>query len=271
MHEFYDMTGPLFIKGKRFFDKRKLIVQPTDGDGGDSCQRMGFYHAGLVMRAKKEPMIIHKYPYSRKEHYEYALIQLQHSSKKGIYCRHPDPEKWYSDFDRLSRDQATPMVIAMGLYGMKKRLFWFLLKHILRLGFFTNTKRNGIYKNEDEHTRKAPGWLKWDYSWKLPDIAGPEFWGFYIRGFRLFPLYPLLFVCDLGTLIGSLIRRFNDDVDVLNHVCASVYAQHIMPTPISWLVSKVNSADELSWKMKTYFRRSKGPSGFATLYKELLK
>src|SRR5690606_36918964 len=134
------------------------------------------------------------------------LVRVQHSDilyklwiNQGNYCRHPDPSKWYSKSDVMSRDQATPNVIAMGLTNNRKLLLDFFKGHLKRgLLFMTNTRHN-----EPSNTKA-----------KLPDVTGPEFWGYYIRGFKLWFLWPILLIFDLETLITSLTKLFKkNDLD----------------------------------------------------------
>lgn len=244
-------------RDQEYFDRYGLIVQRTTRDGGDTCQRMGMFYYAL-----------HVLGYSRANEYGQVLKSLEVES--NCYVRHPDKFMWYSDKDRLSRDQATPLVITMGALGFKDRLVKFMIAHILRFGFMTNTRRNGIWRNRNEHLIKAPITKGWNYSWKVPDFCGPEFFGLYIRGLKLWYLYPILFLSDLETLAGSIIRRFNSDKDVLNHVMICHQAKTRYPTPFIWLANIFNDSDDLLYKMGLYFD-GEDPPFMVRLYKSIIR
>lgn len=107
-----------------FFDSHGLIVQ-RDGDGGDTAQREGFVWFGkwlfkfvtgsewpvpLPIRTSKET---------------FDLLEV----KPGEFCRNPfqpnasgpDPD-WKINPDKCSRDQITPIIAAMGVWGDHDRL-----------------------------------------------------------------------------------------------------------------------------------------------------
>lgn len=256
-----DITESEWLTGKdrAYFDPYGLIVQLTGRDGGDSCQRMGMFYYALARLGE---------PYANA--YSHSLDLLEHPDKPGIYRRHPDPSMWYSDWDRFSRDQATPLVICMGELNFKSRLWDFFKGHVKRWGFMTNTRKNGVWKDEKEHQVKAAPWKDWDYKWKVPDLCGPEFFGLYIRAFKWWWLYPLLLICDLETFAGSISRRFSKDKDVLNHVMISHYATTHYPTPIIWLANLFNDENDLLGKMNLYFD-GEDPAFFVRLYTPLIK
>lgn len=241
-----------------YFDSFGLIVQRVSRDGGDSCQRMGMFYYGLSRLGE-----------SYANEYSRVLDLLEDPLRLGIYRRHPDPSMWYSDWDRLSRDQATPLVICMGELNFKSRLWIFFKRHVKRFGFMTNTMRNGVWRNEKRHRVMNPA-KKWDASWKVPDFCGPEFFGLYIRAFKWWFLWPLLLISDLETLLGSIIRRFNKDHDVLNHVMICHYAKTHYPTPIIWLANLFNDHNDLIGKMNIYFN-GEDPAFFVRIYKPLIK
>lgn len=227
------------------------MIKGNNEDGGDTCQRVGMVYVGRKWLGETYYFI--------REKYQKQLEKLECPDKPNHYRRHPDPVMWYSRCNVLSRDQATPLVIGMGVFKFKKKLFWFMLHHIKRLGFMTNTRKN--HQWETIYLQKKYGNPRdnWNYKWKLPDFCGPEFWGLYIRGFKFWPLYPLLILFDLETLIGAIVRRFNEDDDVLNHVMISQYALRCMPTPTSWITDKINDNAVLLVKMRAYCNRIKLP------------
>jgi hypothetical protein len=133
----------------------------------------------------------------------------------GVFVRHPYQDGFRSNPSRFSRDQQRPLVIALGAYGMHDRLWRLFEAHLRRLGKYQNR-----------------------------DYIGPVNVGEYIRAFKSKPLYPLLFVTDVGLIYSSLdiaVRsRFDpDDVDDNNHLMSLIQSQEVMDTPLSWLARKV--------------------------------
>jgi len=255
-----------------YFDGLGLPVQKgTDDPGGDTFQRIGFLEFGLRLRNYLK-LSNEKY-YCKRMYTSYELLMCLMDEGRGNYVRHPDIDKWYSNSNVMSRDQATPNVIVWGFTGSMSRLWEFFKWHVIRLGFMTNTRRNGQYPTEELHNEKYPDErlkAKWDYSWKLPDACGPEFFGLYIRGFRFWALYPVLLFTDLETVINSILRRCNKNTDVLNHVAICLYGKYIMPTPWSWLANKINSSKDLNGKMAQYFS-GEDPPYLAEMYADLIE
>jgi len=215
-----------------YVDKFGVITQ-KDGDGGDSIHKTLMYHLGCKWWA---------YPSGILNYWE-SLNKFVCWPHQYSFRRHPDSSKWYGHCDRLSRDQATPLVISLGEFGFKKILWVFMLKHILRLGFMTNTRRNWQYPTLKEHNEHNH-WVDWNYDWKLPDFAGPEFWGYYIRALKLWPLYPLLVLFDFENLVNTIIKcwfygKDPKNSDDQNHILSLLQSQRRLPTPISWLSRKV--------------------------------
>lgn len=221
-------------------------------DKGDSCHRTCMYALGQLFFKNKR--------------LNFPVTSLQDPRDKYSYLRHPDRWGWWADSDRFSRDQATPLVICLGEYGHLSRLRKFFIRHILRLGFMTNTRRNGVWKDEAEHRRKAPDWKPWNYSWKLPDYCFLEFWGLYIRAFRAWYLYPLLYICDLETLLGSIIWKYKDkDEDVLNHLIVTTYINRVYPTFVGRRSYKIIDKHKFNTNLQSYFERV-GASEMAKLW-----
>jgi hypothetical protein len=215
-----------------YIDAYALIVQ-QDQDGGDTLQREGMYAFGKWLRYNKNRnvLIVDEIPARR----DPAAIMDKLEVKPGIFVRHPDPWKWYSDPDTTSRDQLVPVIAYCGAYEDYPRL-WRLFKATLKRGMFAqNTKRAG----------DGPR------SWKLPDTMIAHL-DLFIRagGPYTMPLYPLLLVTDTIDLAGTLLQllplhweqtarrlRFKQpkDVDDNNVIISHLMAAAFMPTPISWL------------------------------------
>lgn len=253
-------------------------------DGGDSLQRAGFYHSAIWYRRKMKTnrQELVKFPYRNKNDYLMNLIQLECPDRRGWYRRHPDPLFWYSKSHVNSRDQDAPNVIAMGLNKML-RLKYYFWQHMKRLLLFTgNTRRNGCTPgNHGKQADPKAKPLKWyhvlilklripllpvpkgyrNYNWKLPDFTFIEFLGYYIRGFRLKMLYPLLYICDLETLVNTLIKKhtMKEDNDILNHLNASAYTHFVMPTLISKYANSLIDPEDYKRRLRNYFNTKRSP------------
>lgn len=215
-----------------FLDSYAIIAQ-QDGDGGDSLHREGMYAFGKWLRHDQNAGIywIEDLPTRR----EPATIMSRFEVRPGIYVRHPDPSRWYSNPDTTSRDQVVPVIAYCGAYQDYARL-WRLFKATAGRAFFAqNTLRIG----DGEVERKVPDTM----------IA---FIGLFIRagGWYTAPLYPLLFLTDAIDLVGTVFNtiplhwdesRFqlrwaeSRDVDDNNTIIAHLVAARFKPTPLSWL------------------------------------
>ncbi len=214
-----------------FIDAYAIIVQ-RDGDGGDSLQREGMYAFGkwLVLANGGQPTI-----FEIPERQNASKIINKFEVSPGIYVRHPDPQRWYSDPDTTSRDQLVPLIAYCGAYRDYPRL-WRFFKAVVKRGFFSqNIQRAGDVPKK----------------WKTPDTFLGHL-GLFIRagGAYTDPLYPLLFVTDTIDFIGTLLQHFPlhftlsskrfrmkemRDVDDNNAIIAHLMAAHFKPTPISEL------------------------------------
>ena len=200
----------------RYVDKWGLIVQDingyTQGDGGDACH-------------KTSHLAIANYINGNEQHPSFnQLISYQN---KTPFIRHPDPSMWYSETDRFSRDQSYPYIIALSLLNNRTMLFHYFIRHSLHLFLFTWNTYPNWYKKDDPKCK-----------WKLPDLTLFEFFNIYIRGFRLYILYPLLLLGDLEMMISCLIKLHDNDKDVANSLASVLLAKEIMPTPLSYLARK---------------------------------
>jgi hypothetical protein len=221
--------------------KYQLITQPPPGyDGGDTAQREGSFALCVALLAELgqcdtlEAMMV-------SSRYNVVLNLLNDPNHKGFLRRWPDPAYWGGLSDRFSRDQAIPNVIAMGLSN-KKGLKAFFKNHLKRaLLFTTNTRNNWAWPPGDPRYDAAA------YKWKIPDLTVLGFWSLYIRAFRAWPLYPLMFLFDLDFVVSALIKVLsygknptnNDDINLIN---CMFQAEHTMPTPWSklakWIYKK---------------------------------
>ena len=152
-------------------------------------------------------------------------------SARSEWVRHPDATEWYGQPGTMSRDNSIPLLVAMGFFAAysdltKMFLGKFIDDILCRGGFFWNTKKIG----------QTDGW-------KIPDFAGPVFWGAMIRAEKTWYLWPLLWVTDLFMVVSSCIRVVKsfvdpDDVsDDLNHQVMLVQAKIVYSTIFSWLAN----------------------------------
>ena len=232
----------------RYIDNFGLITQDingnTFGDGGDSSHKTSHLEITLNLQHVVE-----------RPHFQ-KLIEVQ---KATPFVRHPDPSKWYSQTDRFSRDQATPYLIALALNKNYKMLAHFFFRHMLHGFLFTwNYIPNWVMPGD-------PGYKK-----KMPDITLFEFFNVYIRGFRLYPLYPLLLLGDLEMFLGSIVKRFSKSNDVANSLANTLLAQRVMPTPLSYLSRKILKPI-VQIRLDDYFMESKMEPPINEFYKPIVE
>jgi len=208
-----------YVDVNNLIGQRKMKDGKKWVEGGDSLQRCGFAAIGSYIEYGKSSAVLFN---ERIKHYEI---------KSGIFVRHPDKNEWYSKESSTSRDQYTPNIIACGLFGRHDILWRILIEHIKRFGFYTN-------------------WKESNGQTKIADFASPEHCGFYIRGFNALPLWPILFISDIFSVIGSCYKAFiysrePKNVDDLNRLVSLVQSELIMPTPLSklslWIYKKGRS------------------------------
>lgn len=202
-------------------------------DGGDTCANeftiLYCQYAGKQTKPTKDQQ-------AEMQH----KLRAVYDAPSGLYVRHPDPAKWYSDTDRFSRDQMRPLLYFLGLNvqcksakAHKQNLF---KAHAKRGFLFTwNTKRNFQYGTEAEHKAKSTPDVAWDYGTKTPDFTGPEVWASWLRAWRVWPLWPVLWLLDLQLLINTILTLGNPKTDMRNHALGTDFAARIMPTPVSLL------------------------------------
>lgn len=256
---------------KKNLDQWGMIVQNSK-DGGDSCQRMGLIALYCWLIKDQDLRFFNR----AKKWYHSVVHQLECIECKDHYRRHPDLRLWYSDCDRLSRDQATPLVIGMGVMGEHKRLKRFMWHHIKRLGFMTNTRHNWTYKIKAEHENAIEkGWLKprdpFRPGWKLPDFCGPEFIGLYIRSLNWWWAYPFLYISDLELLINSIVQYFRQGrYDPSNYVPILIYTKFKYPTFLGRISRYIASKSKLEQRFNDYFSPPESPERIAELYRPFI-
>jgi hypothetical protein len=224
-----------------YIDAYAIIVQ-KDFDGGDSLHREGMY--GFALKLRQDKNIAPRLPLRQENpgHQRGLASEVPQAHSldpfevaPGIYVRHPDPEKWYSNPDTTSRDQLFPVIAYCAAYEDYPRLGRLFLA-VARRGFFA---QNWIRIGENETSRKIPDPMHMNIAHFIR--AG---------GWWTAPLYPLLFAFDALELIGTvltalplhfrddhLIPRFKNgnDVDDNNVVVGHLLAANYKPTPFSAL------------------------------------
>ncbi len=215
----------------KYWDKYGLLVQKS-GDGGDTLNRMSHWAIAKYLTGDDVEL-----------YFLYKVNRYLHNGR-GVFRRHPDPEMWYSDWDRGTRDQLTPLVIACGFLRCKPLLF--LLRRQLFKNWFMTVKlwpRN-VWKDKDEHKRRAAHFRVWSND-TFRDVLISHI-PLHIRAHRAWYFYPLLMLFDLELLGGSLIKavfgRWNKRArsgDDGNFIARTLQAKEVLPTPFSWLARKI--------------------------------
>lgn len=255
-------------------DSFGVITQSASNnwDGGDTAQREGMFLCGIFYLQKGGHCSWQDWDDARTR-YNNVIGRLNYS-KGWSLRRHPDTTKWYGDVDRMSRDQLTSNIVALG-FANKVFLRQMLVQHIKRaLLFTTNTRKNFQYKTLEEHLAKSTPDVKWDYKWKLPDITFSSIWAAYIRGLDMNLLSFLLPLLDLELLIGSLITLYKTKKDPqfcdhLSHQMLILQAHHKMPSFVSklamWVYKKANPQRALD----LYFTDAKSAPHLNEVYREI--
>lgn len=138
------------------------------------------------------------------------------ASSDTSLCRHNySNEAWHCDPKEFSRDQWQALACAAAIHNksyLKNALWWEQKNH-----FFT--AQNG-------------------------DLITYEY-NLYIRMFRLWYLWPLLLILDLGLVVNAIIRviknrRDSDDVGDCINITSMIYvATQVLPTPTNWLARMI--------------------------------
>ena len=226
----------------RYFDEWGLLVQYPDKDGGDSACEHCAYQLALGWLNKDDSL-----GRSLETLWNYTKSYLIKKDDPSKIRRHPDEEMWYRDWDRGTGDQWQNIIMLAGERRDYKVLRGFLLGFIARFFFCTNTFRRNYWHDKDEHILKSPSYKTWPedlhYLDVIPDFR-PFFIGIFIRTFRCWPLYPILFITDAFDLLAGAILSFfggrkNRSGNDLNYIVKTEYARRNMPTPISLLAREI--------------------------------
>jgi hypothetical protein len=192
-----------------------------------------------------------------KPRFKYALEQFTHSD--GVFRRFPTCGKnakqsdgtlnphfgitehsYFNRPENLSRDNTLPIILACGEFGEHEVIKDFAINMLKRGSFFQNT--------HDTRGKKKV----------LRDFATPDHWtviiraylkarqttGNFNRGIAML-LLPFLLVGDLFNVLSNLLTVLhswyepNHAPSELGHVCRTLQAQNMMPTPLSWLARMI--------------------------------
>lgn len=260
----------LLKKIEPFLDQHGFISQlPSDDHpGADTIQREGmfataayfYYHLGLINLE------------------DFSALKWRFMSRvsmlitgPGLIRRHLESNRWYSHWDRGSRDQYH-VVIGASLLTDRKKVKSIFAGFMLRLGFASNIRDNS-----------DPGKLK------LPDLMTLDMASNLIRSLCLvsrwgFTLSPLLLLTDFGLIISSLLWRFyhsrnKNETDILNHLQTVLLSTVVLSTPLSKLArnqlalmpSKLDPYETpVQECLNDYFRSNNGVAAMAEIYKPIV-
>lgn len=170
----------------------------------------------------------------------------------GAYVRHPFAARTDNGFGAyyknpwdgcISRDQLTGILLAT--IGEKNYLggLKIVIHHLAWLMLFTyNTRSNG----------KDPSMTPW----KWPDPTGPDIWAMEIRAmgpWAAIPLWPLLCVFDLHTLVNGIFDRFSKNDDVISFAAKYMTTLYNYPTITSLFVYLVVDRKSMLKRLKEYW------------------
>ena len=235
-------------------DSEGIIGQPKHGfpdgvEGGDSLN----WQAHYLYFSKEIPF--------RNKLCAANWYNLQFESKdhKGLYVRHPNPKASKFGFASYcegnwrgveSRDQMTGKLCFFAKAKAKRALWRSFREHCKRgLIFANNTIHNGDNPSDYDKTK----WSGYAKRHKLPDLTLFDIWAIYIRGFRAWYLYPLLPLLDLHLLAGAIIVALKNNNDIISFIIKIILSREVVPTPISWVASKILSKKNIKIRLLSYW------------------
>lgn len=234
-----------------YVDDWGLYTVGENHDGGDSCAN----HATLGMLNDR--------------HMTAYLIHMNMYNPR----RHPDRSRWYGLDDRFSRDQLIPLIICLAYKNFPRTLKALFKTHLKKgwLLFAWNTKRNYQYPTFEEHRdAKNAGHIgkeiEWKYKWKVPDVTAFEVWAIYIRAFQIWYLYPLLYLFDLETLIGTVVKNYSKSNIHRNHIMVLYYGMKRYDTLLMKLARKIYDKEKARAGTYAHYGPTYPPNVPKTLY-----
>ncbi|OPZ24514.1 MAG: hypothetical protein BWZ03_00147 [bacterium ADurb.BinA186] len=210
---------------------RENTLAQSDGDTGDSSQRIGTFWALIGLQNLAVSMNF------------YVDTVKAHEIYPGRYMRSPVKGYWGNDPTNFSRDQHSILMIAFAVMGDKLRLKKSMLEIFKRAGFHQN-----FLRGTDDIPRK----------WKCPDFLTPFELTVAIRGLGLWYLYPVLLVLDLAFFLDFWFRKLHVwDYD--NMMATNLfYASKVLPTPWSRISFHAYELTDFKQRIHHYHTSSNG-------------
>ena len=203
-------------------DSFGLIAQGEgDGrDGGDSAHRTGVFYLGLYLLFKDNKVVVKQIEQDFKKDLNKITIG------PGKFVRHPDPAKWYSNPENFTRDQTTPLIIALGFFDDVEN------RKIIRQNLQNIFDNSSFYPNRLKNWTNEEKVFPFDYN----DPAGPSDYGMFVRALKKENYKPLLWFSDIQLVGDSLLRVFfsyfnnKSTSNDLNYSLILLQAQRTYPT-----------------------------------------
>jgi hypothetical protein len=255
-------------------DENRLLVQ-NSGDGGDSLQRNSHEAIlrGLARAYNGNPSLFFN-----------QAVMNQFEVGFGLYVRHPDKSKWYSNPNNCSRDQIGIAAQSMVVTQDTARLWRLTLRILSRFGFMQN-----YYMGTDVPTREEVNktvslrWPKFIRShivtlktkiapYRIPDIITPGMIATIIRGLNLWILYPALLFLDIF-MLGDLYFRKKNVWDIDNMTASQIMiANYKYPTPVARLVKRMYAQTDYKERIANYYKDGIPPLGdmYVKVAKEII-
>lgn len=207
----------------RFINHFKFgVITQNDGDTGDSSQRCGTY---ITLKCIVDEDV--------KE--EWSMFKKQLMVLSGRFRRSPVKESCWSRPSNLSRDQLSILKLGMAAIGDIFILNQTMKEQLKRLTFH----QNFLHGNEIEY-------------WKMPDIMNPHEISVWVRGNKIWWLYPLLLILDLG-FFADLMFRKHTPWDYDNMLAQNLmFAVKYMPTFISKVAFKLYQKTDFLKRLHIY-------------------
>ena len=239
-------------------DSDSLVVQ-KDGDQGDSAYRSAIF--SFLLTVLKHPQA--------KDYYEVMIHNL--SVKPGVFHRTNNPNHWGFNPNNMSRDQAAAVLLASSVAGDNGTIDEFYtnaykrneLVEIPKYGKALSIANYIIAFHQNVHPgTDAPPEFR-----KVPDVLGLGEGRNEIRRKHQWWKYPVLVLKDIGFLIDLKLRKQRLwDYDSLL-AKDLIYANMVMPTPISKLAAKLYSkTDYISRIRNNYADENNGIEPLGELY-----
>lgn len=231
-----------------YLDGYCLLTQDarTNHDGGDSAHRFASTYVALKSLNSK----LWVDGVTDLDYYYGFAMRYYGTKVSGIFRRHPDPEKWYSNPLNFSRDQMTMLENATVMAKDKKTASDVAGRMIGRHGFHQNMLRN--YDEPGE---------------KIPDFTTPSEIATLIRGTDNIFLTPALYVLDAFYLLDIVLAVYDDSLSTKKGGRTDAYtmlvtnllvANQKFRTPFGWLAGKALGLVDYKGALNYIFRKEGG-------------